>query len=265
METTPTASFFYQFAFGPEDALSHLPDESQAAAEQLIVDVIYEAFVTSADEDYLTARTLAVNELPRGFAWGAGQALEKYFKAFMLFRGKKVKGAPFGRHAIRALYNAVVALDPAVADIDISAHPDVKARLILIEPTQPIRLPNFIDTIERNGDPDNRYNAAGIEFDTNLVFALDSFIFGFRSLIGAPPIEFSLKSFDESILTAFRDNNPYFYPISDSENDGISQHSFKLLARVNCTTQEYLQKDSGSGVNMHVLNWLGQRMIIRPL
>jgi hypothetical protein len=262
MEATPSASFVYQFAFGPEDALSHLPDDRQATAEQLIVEVIYESFVTSADEDYLTARTLAVNGLPRGFAWGAGQALEKYFKAFMLFRGKKVKGAPFGRHAIRALYDAVVALDPTVADIDISPHPDVNVRLLLIKPKRPIQLPEFIDTVERNGDPDNRYNAAGIEFDTNLVFALDSFIHGFRSRIGALPIEFSLKRFDESVLTAFRDNNPYFYPVSSGEDGGVAQHSFKMLAQVHCTTQEYLLKNSRSGVNMHVINWLKQRMII---
>lgn len=258
----PTGSFIYSFSFGPDDALSRLPDEGQAAVERLIVEVIYESFVTSADEDYLTARMLAVNGLPRGFAWGAGQALEKYFKAFMLFRGERVKGKPFGRHAIRALYDAVVALDPTVADVDISPHPTVSGRLLLIRPETPIRLPDFIDTIERNGDPDNRYNAAGVEFDTNLVFALDSFIYSFRSRIGAPPIELSIKGFDESILSLFRDNNPYFYPNSESAESGSVQHSFKLLAHAHCTTQEYILKNSESGVNMHVINWLKQRMII---
>lgn len=260
MKTAPAASFIYQFSFGPNDALSRLPDDMQAAAERLIVEVIYESFVTSADEDYLTARTLAVNGLSRGFAWGAGQALEKYLKAYLLFRGERVKGDGFRGHPVRALYDAVVALDPTVENIDISPHPDVNARLLLIKPKTPILLPDFIDIVERNGNPDNRYNAAGVEFDTNLIFALDSFIHGFRSRIGAPPIEFSLKRFDESILTAFRDNNPYFYPASGTGDDGIAQHSFKLLARLHCTTQEYLVKNAGSGVNMHVLNWLKQRM-----
>ena len=262
MQTSPTASFIYQFSFGPNEALSRLPDDRQAAAERLIVEVIYESFVTSADEDYLTARSLAVNGLPRGFAWGAGQALEKYLKAFLLFRGERVKGKPFGRHAIRALYDAVVVLDPTVADIDISPHPDVNGYLLLIKPETPLRLPDFIDTIERNGDPDNRYNAAGVDFDTNLVFALDSFIHGFRSRIGAPPIEFSIKGFDESILSPFRDNNPYFYSNAEGAESSPAPHAFRLLAHAHCTTQEFLLKNSGSGVNMHVINWLKQRMII---
>lgn len=260
MEVEPTANFIYSFSFGSNDALSRLSDDMQAAAEKLIVDVIYESFVTSADEDYLTARTLAVNGLPRGFAWGAGQALEKYFKAFLLFRGLKVKGEPFNGHAIRALYDAVVTLDPTVADIDISPHPDVNPRLLLIKPKRPVQLPDFIDTIARNGDPNNRYNASGIEFDTNLIFALDSFIHGFRSRIGAPSIEFSLKRFDESFLTAFRDNNQHFYTNSNGVITDNGSHSFKMLAQVHCTTQEYLRRNSASGVNMHVINWLKQRM-----
>lgn len=260
-ETTP-ASFVYSFAIEDDDpALSRLPEDVRGTIESRIVDVIYESFVTSADEDYLSARVLAVKGLPRAFAWGAGQALEKYFKAFLLLRGRKVNGNEFRGHPIRKLYNAVVELDPAIASIDMTPHPNINAELRIKAHIKTIPLPEFIDIIERIGDPGNRYNAAGVDFDTNYVFALDAFVHGFRSRIGAPPIDLSFKRLDNDILAPFWDNNPYFCA-ADASHSKVSTHSFKLLWSLGCTMQEYLLKNEQSWPNMHALNWLRRRMRI---
>lgn len=257
---TPEMSFIYKFTLATDPTLGRLSDETQASVEKLIVNVIYEAYVTSADEDYLSARLLAVKGLPRSFGWGAGQALEKYFKAFLLFRGEKVLGKEFRGHPVRKLYDATVRLDPSIANIDMSPHPNINADLHAQAHIKTIPLPDFIDIVETIGDPDNRYNANGVDFDTSYIFALDSFIYSFRSRIGAPSIECSFAKFDEDLLKPFYDNNPHFCHAQADAHSQVATHSFRLLRQLGCSTQQYLVKNESSFPNMHALYWLRQRM-----
>lgn len=252
--------FLYQFTLANDQTLGRLPDNIQASIEKLIVDVIYEAFVTSADEDYLSARVLAVQGLPRSFAWGSGQALEKYFKAFLLFRGEKVNGNDFRGHPVRKLYDATVRLDSTIADIDMSPHPNINAELHSQAHIRTIPLPEFIDIIETIGDPANRYNANGIDFDTSYIFALDNFIHGFRDRIGAPAIQSSFERFNSELLRPFYDNNPHFCSLQADAHSKIATHSFRLLRELGCSTQQFLLKNESAFPYMHALNWLRQRM-----
>lgn len=253
-------NFIYRFTLANDPILGRLPEEIQGIVEKIIVDVIYEAFVTSADEDYLSARVLAVKGLPRSFCWGAGQALEKYFKAFLLFRGHKVNGNEWRGHPIRKLYDAAVRLDPTIVDIDMAPHPNINAELHAQAHIRTIPLPNYIDIVDTIGDPGNRYNANGIDFDTSYIFALDNFIHGFRPRIGAPPLHVSFEHFDEDLLKPFYDNNPHWSRLEAQTDSKIVTHSFRLLRQLGCSTQQYLLQNERSFPNMHAINWLRQRM-----
>lgn len=60
--------FIYSFDMSSE--ISHfkrMPEVIQLSAECNAVDVIYESFVVSGDQDYLMSRLLAQKGLPRGF------------------------------------------------------------------------------------------------------------------------------------------------------------------------------------------------------
>jgi hypothetical protein len=58
----------------------------------LQTDVVHDLFVRTADENYITARSCAVNRLYTDFFWLAVHALEKYLKAVLLLNGSSSKG-----------------------------------------------------------------------------------------------------------------------------------------------------------------------------
>jgi HEPN domain-containing protein len=51
-----------------------------------------ELFVRTADENYITARWCANNQLNTDFLWLAVHALEKYLKAVLLVNGHDTRG-----------------------------------------------------------------------------------------------------------------------------------------------------------------------------
>jgi hypothetical protein len=55
--------------------------------------IISELFVRRADENYITARWCAMNQLHTDFAWLAVHAMEKYLKAVLLYKRKAGKEA----------------------------------------------------------------------------------------------------------------------------------------------------------------------------
>lgn len=105
------AQHHFVYEFKVENAIPYsqaLPEEFKISAECNIVDVIYESFVVTADQDYLTARLLAKSGLYRAFYWAAAQTIEKYLKAFLLLRGESVRN---GTHDVEALYTKACTLD----------------------------------------------------------------------------------------------------------------------------------------------------------
>lgn len=262
MNIDPNQSFLYGFNFKNDAALSRLPDEVQASIECHIVDVIYESFVTPADEDYLAARLFARNGLPRGFFWAASQAIEKYLKAFLLLGGHTVIGKKFRGHPIKALYQAAVAIDQTISKIDLIPHEKINIDPTSKQHLKTISLESFIDRIELNGSPDNRYNALGVEFDTNDLFALDSLIFRLRGKIGVPSIEYSFRRINENLISIFQDNNPYFFGTSSKGHTKIPSPEFPMIRSMAATKLEFLINNKSTSTYNYALQWLKERMML---
>jgi hypothetical protein len=260
MSTDSNHGFVYGFNFNNDPILSRLPDNVQASIECHIVDVIYESFVTPADEDYLSARLLARKGLPRGFFWAASQAIEKYLKAFLLLGGHAVIGKKFRGHPIRALYQAAVAIDQTISKIDLTPHAEINIDPGSKQHLKAISLQRFIGLIELNGSPDNRYNAFGVEFDTNYVFALDSLIFWLRGRIGVPSIEYGFRGIDKDLLSIFQDNNPYFFCPIDKDYTKIPSPAFPMIRSMAVTKLEFLIKNNHTWPYNYALKWLDERM-----
>lgn len=264
MNVDSNHSFLYGFNFKNDPVLSCLPDEVQASIESHIVDVIYESFVTPADEDYLSARLLARKGLPRGFFWAASQAIEKYLKAFLLLGGHAVIGKKFNGHPIKALYQAAAAVDQTIAQIDLKPHENINIDSGSKQYLKAISLEHFIDLIELNGSPHNRYNAFGVKFDTNEVFALDSLIFSLRGKIGVPSVEYSFRGIDEDLISIFQDNNPYFCSTTSMDYTKIPSPAFPMIRSMAVTKLEFLIKNNSTLPYNHALKWLNERMKLPP-
>lgn len=204
----PRQGFVYQFSVEDEIAYaSLLTDSDRVSAECNIVDVIYESFVVTADQDYLSARLLAQSGLYRAFYWAAAQTVEKYLKAFLLLRGKSVKSES---HGLVELYAKTCALDATLQYLDIAPHDEMGIPDYSLSHVMVFSIESFLGDIDRFGRPDNRYNSFGVDFNSGHLFALDHFVYGFRTRIEAPDIWQSLKNVDEGLLDSLTRNNPWF-------------------------------------------------------
>ncbi|HOY23176.1 MAG TPA: hypothetical protein PK002_08470 [Cellvibrio sp.] len=57
------------------------PLEQQKRIKTVLIDIIKEAFIYTADSDYVNARFLSLNGQYRPFFWPALHSIEKYLKA----------------------------------------------------------------------------------------------------------------------------------------------------------------------------------------
>ena len=147
--------------------------------------VVYELFVRTADENYITARWCVINGLYTDFFWLAVHALEKYLKAVLLMNGKSSirdstlgkKGASYS-HNIVKLYDAVAAF---AADLLPST---VSVPQVLIRPARDLPARRFLDYLYRRGNADNRYLLHGYTaHQPQDLFMLDRMVFAVRRLI----------------------------------------------------------------------------------
>ena len=114
----------FVYSFDMSEKIAHfkrMPEYIQSSAECNVVDVIYESFVVTGDQDYLMSRLLAQKGLPRGFYWAAAQAIEKYLKAFLLMNGESVK--EFNAHPINELFKVASRIDTSLADLNVLPWP----------------------------------------------------------------------------------------------------------------------------------------------
>lgn len=252
----------YRYSFKCEDDLGHfekLPEPMQADIEQYIVKVITDSFVKPADEDYVTARFLAQKGMHRAFFWAASQALEKYLKAFLLMRGIAVNEKRFSGHPIVALHQEACSVDKQLPSVDTKPHEAIKIHSAVSELVDTFSVSEFINHIEAYGNPDNRYNSFGVDFNSGYLFALDSYVFGLRELIGVPSIQETLRKVDQSLIEAFYEYNPWFES-TNMDFVEIPNENFNISTSTAVTTLDFLIGAQAPHGSKFVLQWLGKKM-----
>lgn len=252
----------YVYSFKCEDDLEHfdrLPDETQANIERYIVEVISDSFVKPADEDYVTARLLAQKGMYRAFFWAASQALEKYLKAFLLMRGVSVNQDRFKGHPIAALHAEACSVDAELLTIDTKPHSAINIHPDVSESIGELSVAEFIKDIESQGNPDNRYNSSGVNFNSGYLFALDTFVFGLRQQIGVPPIQETLRKMDQGLVERFNLYNPWFAPVRLDLAE-IPNEDFHLRIAGSVTTLDFLIGAHAPHGARYVLHWLNKKM-----
>ena len=248
--------FVYEFKV--EDAFPYaqaFPTELKISAECNIVDVIYESFVVTADQDYLTARLLAKSGLYRAFYWAAAQAIEKYLKAFILLRGESVKD---GKHDVEALYKKACTLDAALQRITIEPHDLLAVPEYAREYLKVYSTIEFLRNVDKFGRPDNRYNSFGVDFNTGFLFALDHFVFSLREKTIVPDIWQSLRKVDGHLLDTFEMHNPWFS--RDPVASDFPQTPIVVTDSIAVTKLNFLVKQSQNPPYRLALKWLDQMM-----
>lgn len=248
--------FIYEFKV--EDAIPQsqaLPKEFKISAECNIVDVIYESFVVTADQDYLTARLLAKSGLYRAFYWAAAQSIEKYLKAFLLLRGESVRD---GTHDVEQLYTKACKLDNSLQSISVDPHDLLSVPEYARDYLKIFSTIEFLREIDKFGRPDNRYNSFGVDFNTGCLFALDHFVFSLREKTIVPDIWQSLRKVDGRLIDTLEMHNPWFSrePMS---SDSL-QTPIVVTDSTTVTKFDFLVKQSQNPPYKLALKWLNQMM-----
>jgi hypothetical protein len=258
LQLQPPLHFVYSFDL--KEVIPHIDiynARTKYAAERHVAEIIYECFVVPADQDYLTARLLALHGLPRGFFWSAAQSAEKYLKAFLLMRGNGILSQ--SGHPIINLFKSSAEIEPNLHNIDVTPHPSItnasgSASLLQVFSTQ-----ELLQELEKHGTPNNRYNAAGIDFNTGHLLAFDSFAYQVRAQIGAPDIEESLKVFSDQLQAAFNNTNPWFSK-QKCQPIKLPSESLPLQASGTVTHIEFVSKNLKIIDCKIALTWLHKKM-----
>ena len=254
------AGFVYSFDMSEEmPYFKSMPEDIQASAESNTVEVIYESFVTPADEDYLMSRFLAQKGFERGFYWAAAQATEKYLKAFLLMNGQSVKN--FKGHPIKKLFEAAGKVDESILALQITPHQNIVVEPSISNLLKKFTAQSFIAELEKYGSPDNRYNAFGVEYNTGHLFAMDSFSFQLRKKIGVISIDRSFNRVSPELIELFERYNPWFSLERNLTLNQIPNIDFPIKSSSSITKLEFLIKNNDSPAYNMALRWLNAKMI----
>jgi hypothetical protein len=195
--------------------LEKYPPETQAMLLRKIEDIINETFVFSADYDYLNARWLSINRLYRPFFWAALQAIEKYLKANLLYHGVCIKKY---RHNILRMALDLEDHDTFLKDVELVARTEHQMlQKDGLWGSSDIYV--FLKTIEKYGDPNNRYDFYGSCYEFSHLFKLDHVIYSLRSKVTDIDLLYKVKDLDRLSFFAY-EQNYYFAPI-DYEHKSI--------------------------------------------
>lgn len=252
----------FQYSFNLSDVITHLhvyDDSTQALAEKWIVDVIYESFIKTADQDYLTARLLAQKGLHRGFFWGIAQATEKYLKAFLLLNGRKI--SKFSGHPILKLFNASKEVNSKLKDIDTSVHEKLKNTSGVNCVMQKMNLEELLSSIEEQGSPHSRYNSVGVQYHTGFLFAFDAFAYQIRNFLLVPEISESFSKLAPELVEAFHVANPWFDPTPESDVSYLLE-DLHLCASFEVTALEFIAQNKTNVSCDIALQWLSEMMVL---
>lgn len=252
----PRQHFVYEFKV--EDKIPYaerLPREFKTSSECNIVDVIYESFVVTADQDYLTARLLAQSGLYRAFYWAAAQSIEKYLKAFLLLRGESVKD---GTHGVRNLFARASTLDVSLLAFTIEPHALLPVPEHARAYLKTFSTAEFLRDIDRFGHPDNRYNSFGVDFNSGYLFALDHFIFCIRGAMVVPDIWQSLRRVEIHLIDTFAKHNPWFLREPTTPDSSLTE--ILVTDSMAVTKLDFLVKQNQNPPYRLALKWLNQMM-----
>jgi hypothetical protein len=251
----------FEYSFEVGEVYPHfnmLPEEMQTSIERNIVVVIHDSFVIPADEDYLMARLLAQKGLHRNFFWAASQALEKYFKAYLLMHDISVKDLSRG-HPLVGLFNAASAFNSDISNFSLALHQDIKIDPELATHVKAFSVDEYVQDLSVHGAAANRYNASGVNFNTGHLFALDAFVYQLRKIIGVVEIADSFGRISKDLIKNFYDNNYGFAP-TQATHSGVPSPDFPIKHSLSVTQLDYLTKNKNHQVYSVVLLWLNQKM-----
>lgn len=201
--------------------------------------LVTEVFINTADEDYVMARFLFLNQLYRQFFWSAAQSLEKYFKAVLLVQGCSARGY---KHDLVKLYADVNRCVGGAIPDNLSPPTQVKlfsdaswGNLWGDSSTE-----KYLCHICENGDPSNRYDYFGIEQDFGDLYKLDQVVLALRSvLINRVGIaQFIIPAgAGDSIRTFAYENNFSFAPV------GFVHQELRLKSSTTVSSLKILYKN----------------------
>ena len=168
--------------------------------------------------------------------------------------------AKFKAHPIVTLYNnAITAENYPLEAIDTKPHTKIKFHSNARKSFKEINVEKFLKDLETQGSPDNRYNASGVNFNSGYLFALDSFVFGLRQHIGAPPIQESIKKIDQQLVESFNFYNPWF-STSEVDLETLPNKDFNLKLSGAVTTLDKLTGMHPPYGSNYALEWLNKKM-----
>lgn len=138
-------------------------------------DLIRELFVRTADETYIVARWSGLTGLQMDFLWLAAHCLEKYIKPVLLENGQSVRSQG---HDIARLYSELTIIAEELLPKTLSKPPS------LVMDYWPDWSPTeFVEHLQRGGDPHNRYQIFGYVTFASDLHMLDTMVFAIRRLI----------------------------------------------------------------------------------
>ena len=136
-------------------------------------DVVWQMFVRTADENYISARGCFRRGLAFDYHWLAVHSLEKYMKGVLLLNGRSSKG--YG-HEIVKLFREVVKIGGELV-LDRLDAPDQWQRHWHSE-----MVSDYLERLYRNGNPHNRYDEGGYSALPEDLLKLDRVAFAVRRL-----------------------------------------------------------------------------------
>lgn len=145
--------------------------------------LISELFVHTADENYITARWCAANQLGTDFLWLSVHALEKYLKAILLVNGRPLKknaaNPKLYGHDIVRLYADVKELAGSLLPENLVKPTGLNIHYWIEETPE-----QFIERLFHNGNAHNRYLIYGYTINGGQdMHKLDAMVFAIRRLI----------------------------------------------------------------------------------
>ena len=137
--------------------------------------IVQELFISTADDNYITARWCFNEKLNVDYFWLAVHALEKYMKAALLVNGMSSKGFS---HDIVELYKSVKLFASDLLPDNLE-QPDALGsnyQWLAESPEQ------FLQRLYDNGNAHNRYQIFGFQRHYDNLFKLDLMMFALRRL-----------------------------------------------------------------------------------
>lgn len=135
--------------------------------------IIREMFVRTADENYIVARWSFQNNLLVDFLWNSAHALEKYLKAALLFNDMPAKDG----HSLLDPYKRLQVIAGDLLPLTVT-----KPTHLGIDRWQDMSPRNILETLERYGNPDNRYLTHGFVKFGYFIHMVDAMVWHIRRL-----------------------------------------------------------------------------------